>query len=726
MALEQEPRYIMPVPGLDPHNARAVFGSLTKRLDRALSRHDPSWRCLRVLPRQDGAAVLTLRLAGKEESLLWVAPEQTRSGEGEAWGALRGRGGPREARLVLARALARLSADPRFSLVSFPNRQLGIIRYNDSIVDTLIAGRCAPLHTRWFDWIFAEVFQGAADRFVLHFDGPPGRMTLAVAAPGVSIEGATLVKEAKQYCLWLVSDPRTPEARELVSEQVERFLGFLLSRAVHPGMEVAGEEGITFDGGGLSGPALSDPYGRGAPISTARWGNPHQWHQFFSDFEVSRAGLCGLVFTEPQAFVTHGEPECHRVEPNVRPHPHVYARVPFAQRHLAPEPGSREFAVVIGERDLVFGAAKSLGEALDAAEAHADARFVVLNSTCLPKMAGDDVASLVSERRAAGRKTIISMNTDLDSPEATYHDIVVQMAKPGGEDEIAAPGSGLGLLGFFPGRSRDELVKLCLAIGLPVAGCLGPELGPRQVEAYRRASLQVLYPSPPWPALQAELFGDLVAPVLSPAPPFGIKGSLDWLVAVGEAIGKGPAEIREQYSSTLAVALNRFEELRAQVAGVGVGLVVDSLEVSRLVDPARCYGVRLLPLLGECGFKVHVLVREAEDGADPAKEEENLGLLCAARYPGFELAVHRFGTEEELHALLDGGFLRLVYSEVSCDERLSRHGLLGFSLDLWELGPWGAIRSLERLARLAGWPFFSRYARTTKVDLGQSGQEEPR
>lgn len=711
MALGSEPRYSRAVSDLDPHNARAVLGGLARRLDRALSAQDPEWRCRRILPRPDGSAALSLRLGAREELLLWVPPEAGGVVTGAAWGALEGPRLRDGAWAVVARILAKAVAHPAFALLAFVNRDLQVMRYGDAVVDTLLAGRCAPGHTRWFDWTFAEVFQGAADRFVLHFDGPPGRMTLAVTAPGVALEGVSLVAQAPQYRLWLVADPRPEASRQAVTQQVERFVAFLLARAVHPGLAVEGETVVTHDGGGLTGVALADPYGQGAPVSTARWGNPRQWHQFFSDFEVARAGLCGLVFTEPQAFITHGEPECHRVEPSVWPRPQVFARVPFATRSLAPEPGSREFAVVVGDRELVFGATEPLARALDAAEAYPEARFVMLNTTCLPKMAGDDVASLLSARRAPGSKPIIAINTDLDSPEATYHDLVRQMARPSEETPFGEAREGIGLLGFTPGRARDELMTLCQAIGLPVSGCLGPELSPKRVAAFRRAVIQVVYPSPPWPALQQELFGDLGVVALSPFAPYGLAGSEEWFAALAEATGELGAKVRERYLEAVEPYARRFNALRTEVEGVGMALVVDAQEIDRLIAPERCYGVRLLNLLGECGFAVHLLLREPPERADEALDEGVLTRLEAERFPGQALQVHRFCTEGELHDLLDGVGLQLAYSEVACDDRLARHGLVGVGLDVWELGPMGAVRSLERLRRLARWPFFARYAR---------------
>ena len=73
------------------------------------------------------------------------------------------------------------------------------------------------------------------------------------------------------------------------------------------------------------------------------------------------------------------------------------------------------------------------------------------------------------------------------------------------------------------------------------------------------------------------------------------------------------------------------------------------------------------------------------------------------------MQVERFQNPRELDGLLCAGDLSLVYSEVACDHRLSRAGVTPFALDVLEMGPAGAVRSLQRMLQRARWPFFKRY-----------------
>lgn len=657
----------------------------------------------------DGSAAITLSVGNGEKTLFWVAPTSGGS-RPKHWGALVGTEVAEPLRSVVGGALARALKSPLYALLPFVNRSLATLSFGDTVVDTFLAGRLAPGHTRWFAWVLSEVFQGAAHRFSLHFDGPQGRLSFVVTSPGVTLGEAEALVHAPHYRLWLTADPRPVEARAVVSEQVERFLGFLLARAVHPDLVLVGDVAPRVHDGVQPDTVGADPYGAGAPVSTSRWGNPGQWHQFFSDFEVARAGLCGLTFTEPMAFITHGEPECQRVEPPVRPRPHVFARLPFAHRWVVPEPGSREFVSVIGEREVVFGATPMLERVMAAAQEHPQSRFVMLNNTCLPKMVGDDVTSVAPRSEPGMGKPVVVMNTDLDSPEATYHDLVRQLALVG-EVAPSEQAKGVALLGFPPGRGRDELTALCEALGLPVAGCLGPELSVLRAETFRRAALHVIWPAPPWPSLREELFGHLPVPMLVPRAPLGMEGSRTWFAAVAEALRGDQGDLAGPWQEHVGPLSERFDSLRAKVRGAGVGFVVDAKELDRLVEPTRSYGVSLLPLIAECGFVVHVLMRLAS-GGDSGEQRASARLrLEEALGPGAEMHIHPFEQREELEDLLSGDAFSMVYSELSCDDRLARHGLLGFGLDSWELGPEGAVRSLERMLRLSRWPFFARYGR---------------
>jgi len=167
-------------------------------------------------------------------------------------------------------------------------------------------------------------------------------------------EGERLM-ENRLFSFHLLNDPRTPDQRKLLAHQVERFLGFLLCRAVHPGMRLslttapvvrsevgsrgAGGSGERKDAGGRK--VLEEQLQfDGAPVSTTRWGNPKQWYQFFSDFEVERSSLCSVRFTDPISYVVHGEMECKGIEPNTFGRRADFANTPWPMEPPESVPGS--------------------------------------------------------------------------------------------------------------------------------------------------------------------------------------------------------------------------------------------------------------------------------------------------------------------------------------------------------------------------------------------------
>jgi len=708
----------------DPYDVLGVLRRLTHRLTEALApMAGDDWRCLRVLPRIDGTAALVISGPVGEATYDWVDPSGPREPRGRqsvTWhrGKVRPPEEPADPQVahqvsqLLSSALSRALADPTYAVLRWCNRHLSELRFDDAVVDVLLADRLAPGRSRWHDHVFHEAFQDQADRFRLVFAAPQGDLHFCVAAPGVTLSAGELLLEHRLFQLWLVSDPRPPDTRRQVRSQVERFLGFLLTRAVHPSMTL-----LVDARGGPSEASGSDVDTRtswlGAPVSTSRWGNPLQWHQFFSDFEISRSELCNVQFNEPVAQVIHGEPECCVVEPRIQSGAHTYARAPF--RRVPPErrapaaPGPKLFLSLITERETVLGGDATLDEALDRAARDPDTTLIHINNTCLPKMVGDDLDSLVSRLAERSDKAILNLNTDLASPEASYRHMLAQAelhskrTPTGGEIQ---PGT-VSFLGYVRGPYRQELRQLLRVLDVEVAAFLVPELDVHQAALYRRGSAQVVYPRDAWQRLHAELLGDLDTPVLAAPAPYGLRRTRRWLEIIAEALGQ-TAALDERWEDLAAPHIERFDSLRDQVGDLRVGAVVTAESAPRLYRAERLHGVELLPLLEELGFGLDVLLLDTDPTTNA--DEAEAGLRTCLEHPE-RLSVHRFSSPSSLADRLAEAACQLVYTELACDHRLSRAGKTGFGLDLLEMGLPGIVRSLERLCDLARWPFYRRYAR---------------
>lgn len=712
----------------DPYDVVGVLAALGRRLTVALApMAGDGWGCKRVLPRIDGTAAVVISGPGGEVTYDWVAPPApVEPVEGHAapwhWGQLLPPADVAEPqvahqiRRLLSAGMARSLAQPAFAVLRWCNRHRATLRFDDAVVDVLLADRLAPGRSRWFDHVFQDAYQGHAEQFNLNFTGPKGGLQLSVTAPGMTVPQGERLLEHRLFRLWLTADPRPLGARDQVRWQVERFGGFLMSRAVHPAMSLqATGPGATAGGVGAAGDPTSSFHN--APVSTSRWGNPLQWHQFFSDFEISRSELCNVQFSEPVAYVLHGEPECCMVEPRIRAGAHSYARMPFGRsvpRRAPAESQQKLYLSLITERETVLGGDSSLDDALKRATGDPDTRLLYINNTCLPKMVGDDLDSLVSRLPAQTDKIILNLNTDLSSPDDSYRHMLAQAEQHGQQppDTEEIPPGAVSFLGYVDGPHRAELMDLLTALDVAVAAFLVPELNVRMARRYRQGAVQVVYPRQAWQRLHAELFGDLEAPVVEAPAPYGLRSTHRWLEAITQAVGR-TAALKERWEELAGAHLARLRRLREQVGDLRVGAVVTPHSAPRLYRAELLHGVDLLPLLEELGFGLDVLLLHAP-GRTPEVEEAEVGLRGCLDRPD-RLTVHRYFSPDTLGEALAAAPCTLVYSELACDQRLSRAGKTGFGLDLLDMGLPGAVRSAERLLALARWPFYRRYGRHLPV-----------
>jgi hypothetical protein len=134
--------------------------------------------------------------------------------------------------------------------------------------------------------------------------------------------------------------------------------------------------------------------------------------------------------------------------------------------------------------------------------------------------------------------------------------------------------------------------------------------------------------------------------------------------------------------------------------------VLERRRVPRLLDPARCYSLPLLDVLAEMGFALHLAVFGAEADRRAVEAE-----LSSASGPFERATVTTFASPSELDRWLAEPEIRLVYSDYGYDYRLTDAGKAPFSAQAFEMGVEGAIRSLERLLRLAELPLYANACR---------------
>lgn len=695
------------------------------------------WRVRRLVPRVDGQVIVELggeSGASGGARLIWgappppeppppgppllepAAPEPTSPGERAAteaawsWGRLSASEGvPAWVRRAVAEAIREALALPAFAMLRYVNRDQHAFWYDDGVVDRLLAGRFAVGVSRWHDIVLSRIFQDQADGFELEFEGPAGSLRYRVLAPGSQRpEEGERVLGHPLFELRVVRDPRREAERRRFETQVERMVGLVLCRGVHRAMRL-----------GASGSAGPDTWTdlraaddqslfRGAAVSTSRWGSSLQWRQFFSDFEIARGNLCGIQYSDAVASIVHGEPECQMVEPTALPRAVTFSQPPWRTEPAPPPSGSRAYASVLGEREALFGGAPQLEQALEAAVTDGKVGLVLVNDTCLSKITGDDVSSALARARARSSVPVVWMDTDQGDPDEVHADLLQKwFSGVESQDLDAAP--TVSLFGFPAGPARRELDDLLGDLGVSVAAHLVPVLGRDTVTRYLRGRVQGVYPWSHTLGLHQRLFSESPAPRLDLPAPYGVTDTLAWLGGIAGALGRGDAFEAWRARQDAAGWRVELARLREQAASHRLAVVVSASELDRVLVAERCYGVRLLPLLAELGFGLDLVLVPPEGAGAPLQVEAARAQVESALPSDARIWVHAATTRAELTSLLGEGAFDAVYTELTCDDRVTRAGKPPFHLGMIEMGLAGAVRTARRLVRRAAWPFFQRY-----------------
>jgi len=300
---------------------------------------------------------------------------------------------------------------------------------------------------------------------------------------------------------------------------------------------------------------------------------------------------------------------------------------------------------------------------------------------------------------------VLSINTDLDSPDSSFHDFIRQ-AKAAVEDQ-ADPGAkcGLNLVGFPPNRGKQELVAALDAMSIPINVSILPDIGIDVLKCYLKGEASIVYPHRAWQEVVETLFDDSAVAWQVLAAPYGYKRTIEWYRAVAGTMKQ--AELAESYlEQHQDQFLQHWTRLCEQASSFRLAFVVDSSILERLYTPAKHYGFEILPLLEEMGFAVDVLIRGEISDEDTAISDLQAALQTPERH-----SFTSFNSIEELSELLGQGEFQAVYSEVFFDTRLSRAGKAQFNLSMIEMGLAGALRSIKRLLGVCRWQFYSKYRR---------------
>jgi len=446
------------------------------------------------------------------------------------------------------------------------------------------------------------------------------------------------------------------------------------------------------------------------------WGSAETWSEFFAGAEIARGRLDSLDVFERGSFIQHCDRDCLLVVPK--------GPVPMVDRVLYPwldrlrrigrpaaAPGApRRHGTMrttdLRERDVVMGGLDKLEQVMAQAVADGVPDMLFLSCTCVPFVTGEDVESLVKRYRAKVERPFFFLTTTPQSSNLVFREVLVHRRRAA-EAAAGPPRPGaVNLIGYASGPPREELRGLLDAAGVTVNATFIPEMDFAAIDALPGAAVHVLFPNELWQSTYDQLLFESPIRAVTPPAPFGRAATERWLREVCQAAGV-EADAGAIVARAFAPHAAELERLRAEAGGHRLAFVVGADAVHRLCDPAASWGVPLLPFLEELGFGLDVLIRAGDRASAHAAATRVHARLAA---PGRHV-IKAFADRERLSRLLREGAFDAVYSDHLFDDRLGAAGKAQFSLQEFEPGPTGALRTARRLLATCRLPFFRRYRR---------------
>jgi hypothetical protein len=663
---------------INPVSGRSVFNALWRLVDGALAEASNSQvRCLRAVPRIDGTLYFDLKTPQGSQTINWIGPKPDLSFAGDTKY-------DQDILQKITKILDDIQHNQLFSLIHYKNQDIDRISFDDQVVDFLLAGRLAPNLTSWYQYRFIDAFQESSQRFQLTFSDGKTPVVFLIQAAGTNDKDESRLIRNSIFSLDIVEDGRAETDKTHIFQQVERFVGFFLSRAIHPGM--------TLDQASLI-QGQDD-----TPVSSSRYEKATSWCQFFSDFEIERSNLCSMRFVDPSFCLVHGEPECRWIEPDLGPRTVAYANLPWIvtkQDNIIRSSGN---CTNLSEKEAIFGGLDRFEAAMQEAVSNQEVDFIWVNNTCLPKVIGDDIESTIKRFSKKSPCPIFSLNTDKDSPDQAFFDLVKQINK---KTDIKDPPerSGLNLVGFPPTRGRDEIIATLTKMQIDINAMVLPDIGIDLLNRYKQGKASIVYPQEKWLTLINTVMQDWQVDWQAPPAPYGLKRTAEWYQKIAEVCDRSPQ------SSSWPDYQQKWQDLSAQAKSHTLAFVIAGISVDRFVEAQYFYGVEVLSLLQEMGFKLAILFYGDLESrkADIEKINSSLG------HDRVNIDFQYFSSPEELGQLLANPALSAIYSEVFFDRRVTKSGKPGFNLSLFEMGFAGALRSLAKLLKICNWNFYSDY-----------------
>lgn len=433
------------------------------------------------------------------------------------------------------------------------------------------------------------------------------------------------------------------------------------------------------------------------------------WRRFFHEPEVAQGFL--MAFDVPGRAVYAGRSETECMYSHLRvdgrrmsfySYPFLHPRSTLAPRRAgaAVPPLPRYLLSELRERDVVVGSSAPGEELARAVRGEARCADVVfLNTYCVPVTIGEDTEALARQVRSEVRVPVVALDLSArmkgsQSQNTGDLGVVLQTVFEACHGRLGRAGGArrprsVDLVDYPSDYVAAELEPLLRGLGVEVNAVLLPEVDLGEVRRWFDAGVQAVAADHPRSSAHAFLLEGLPLTTVRTPAPYGPRASQACAWAVAGACGVARKDFDRAWAKRWKPLAPRWKAAVSRAKGLSVAFVPDAGDARSLEDPSRFLGVPVPALLREAGFGVEALAR--------------------------------FKTPAELARLLREGRFSAVYSDVTCDRRVTAAGKAPVSLRDFSAGADGAVRSAEALVSACRAPFFSRWG-----DCLRSPLEDPR
>jgi hypothetical protein len=453
------------------------------------------------------------------------------------------------------------------------------------------------------------------------------------------------------------------------------------------------------------------------------WGAEDSYADFFAGGEIARSQLDSIDPSKLFHFVQHCDAECLYVNPHSVGAIVTLVNYPWDDRVRAPgQPAAQNMGTLtdldfiedgmvttdLVEDDVILGNPGKLTKLLEYAVSrpHADDKLLFVSNTCVPTVIGEDVESAVKRVRSATGKPVLYLTVTPRSMTNVFQSMLMDRRLEAEAKAGPPRADAVNLIGFAGPRTAQELGAALATAGVAVNTMLLPDLTTERIDAMPGAALSVLYPNQLWQHLYDQLMVRSRIRFIDPPAPFGVEATRSWIETVVRALGVG-TDLDAAWDAYSSPLLARWQELRAEASAFRLGFVIRDQEAYFLTTPASSWGVPLLAFVEEMGFGVDVLVRVSTPSV---AKDAAIAVRKVFRDPKRH-TVRAFDSFAMLRQRLQDSPARAFLSYHFYDWRLTEAGKGAFSIQHFEMGLPGAIRTIERLLQVCRNPFYAKYSR---------------